>query len=153
MITATPLTAAALGHRALQVAAANSGNVVALSKEGIGSLLAPDHLTVTRFEVGCHVGGIAISPNGKQLALLEDNAMSLITLPDLAEQVRVEDAIEGCLFSPSGRLLWSAVHTSSDTAALEIRETKSCEVVACAEVPDPFESSGLMLFSHPSEDR
>ena len=79
--------------------------------------------------------------------------MSLMTQPDLAEQVRAEDAIEGCLFSPSGRLLWSAVHTSSDTAALEIRETKSCEVVACAEVPDPFESSGLMLFSHPSEDR
>src|SRR6266542_886726 len=108
MISITPLTAAALGHRALHVAAANSGHVVALSKEGIGSLLAPDHLTVTRFEVSCLVGGIAISPDGNQLALLEDNTMSLITLPDLAEKVRVEDAMAACLFSPSGGWLWSA---------------------------------------------
>ena len=31
------------GHRALHVAAANSGHIVALSKEGLGSLIAPDH--------------------------------------------------------------------------------------------------------------
>ena len=35
--------------------------------KGIGSLLAPDHLTVARFEVGCYVGGIPVSPDGKQL--------------------------------------------------------------------------------------
>jgi hypothetical protein len=153
MIVVTPLTTAALGHRALHVAPANSGHLVALSKEGVGSLLTPDHLIVTRFELGCHVGGVAISPDGKQLAVLEDNAMSLMTLPDLREKVRVEDGIEDCFFSPSGRLLWSALHSSSDVAALEIRETKNCEVIARVEVPDPFESSGLMLFGHPSEDR
>ena len=153
MLIVAPTTTAALGHRALHIGAANSGHVVALSKEGIGSLLAPDHLTVARFEVGCHLGGIAVSPDGKRLAMLEDSAMTLIALPDLAEKVRVEDSIEGCLFSRSGKLLWTTLHSGSDVAVLEIRDSKSCAIIARTEVPDPFESSELMLFNHPIEDR
>jgi hypothetical protein len=71
MILASPLTITALGHRALYVAAANSGHVVALSKEGIGSLIAPDRLTTTQFELGFEVVGTTISPDGKRLAVLE----------------------------------------------------------------------------------
>lgn len=152
MITGTPITTVALGHRALHLAAAQTGHIVALSKEGTGSLIAPDHVSLTRFEVGHEVAGVSIAPNGAALALLEESAMSLVKLPDFAETVHVEDSIEGCLFSQSGRHLWSALHASNDTAVLEIRDAKTCAVLSRVEVSDPFESSGLMLFSHPNED-
>jgi hypothetical protein len=153
MITIDPITSAALGHRALHIGAANSVHVVALSKEGIGSLLTADHLTVTRFQVGCQVDGIALSPDGEQLAILGATSMSLVDLPGLAGKVRVEDCIEGCLFSPSGKLLWTTLHSGNDVVVLEVRDSKSCATIARTEVPDPFESSALMLFNHPSEDR
>src|SRR5688572_18912813 len=153
MILATPITTVVLGHRALHFVAANSGHVVALSKEGVGTLIAPDRLTVTRFEVGFQIAGAAISPDGRWLALLRDNIMSFVTLPDLVERARVDDIVETCLFSSSGAWLWSAFHTNGNTAVLEIRNAKTGEVIVRTEVTDPFESSSLMLFSHPSEDR
>src|SRR3954464_9560814 len=114
MITIAPITSTALGHRALHMGVASSGQVVALSREGVGSLLAPDHLTVAKFQVGCHVDGIAVSPDGEQLAILGATGMSLVDLPDLPGRVRVEDCIEGCLFSPSGKLLWTTLHSGND---------------------------------------
>lgn len=153
MIVATPHTTAALGHRALHVAAANSGHIVALSKDGLGSLIAPDHVTATRFQLGFQVAGTAISPDGKRLALLEDIGMSMVALPDLVEEVRVADIVEACLFSSSGSWLWSASHANSNTAVLEIRDPTTGSVIVRTEVPDPFGSSSLMLFRYPTEDR
>ena len=153
MISITPLTAAAIGHRALHVAVARSGHVAALSKEGIGSLLAPDHLTVIRFDLGCQVRDVAISAAGDLLAVVADDSISLVHLPDFVERPRLDGTFDGCLFSPSGNILWTARHTSSEMAALEIWETKNWQVIGGAEVPDPFENSGLMLFNYPSEDR
>jgi hypothetical protein len=152
MILATPHTITALGHRALHVAAADSGHVVALSKEGIGSLIAPDHLTMNRFELSFKVAGAAISPEGKRLALLEQTAMSLVALPDLVEEFRVEDIIESCMFSSSGAWLWSASHDDNDTAVLEVRDSKTGDIIVRTEVPDPFGSSSLMLFRQPNEE-
>jgi len=64
MISVNPLTSVALGHRAFHVAVADSGHIAALSREGIGSLLAPDHLDVTSFEVASRLKDVAISPAG-----------------------------------------------------------------------------------------
>ena len=153
MISVDPLTKVALGHRALHLAVADAGHIVALSKEGVGSLFGPDHLAITTFDVASHSNGVAISPAGDLLAVLEDDALALIRLPEFIDLHRIDQTIESCRFSPSGRSLWSAFHVSGETAALEIRETKNWQFVARAEVPDPFEDSSLMLFRYPSEDR
>jgi len=152
MILATPHTITALGHRALHVSAADSGHVVALSREGIGRLIAPDHLTMTPFELGFDVTGAAISPDGNHVALLEQTAMSVVALPDLVEEVRVEDLVETCMFSLSGSWLWTASHIDSNTAVLEVRDWKTGAIAVRTEIPDPFESSSLMLFRHRIEN-
>jgi hypothetical protein len=153
VISVDPLTKVALGHRALHLGVADAGHIVALSKEGVGSLLGPDHLSVTTFDVASHSKGVAISPAGDLLAVLENDALALIRLPEFIDLHRIDQTIESCRFSPSGRSLWCAVRVSGEMAALEIRETKNWQVVARVEVPDPFEDSGLMLFHYPNEDR
>jgi len=152
MISVSPITVTELDHRALFVAVADSGHVAALSKEGIGSLIAEDHLTMSRFELGFEVLGTTISPDGKRLTLLERTTMSLVALPDLVEEVCVDDIVESCMFSSSGAWLWSASHDDSDTAVLEVRDRKTGDIIVRTEVPDPFGSSSLMLFRHPRED-
>ena len=151
MISISPLTEVALPHRALHVAAANSGHIVAMSKEGAGTLLGPDHLRITPFDVGCHVKGLSISSGVSLLAVLEDDALSLVHLQDFIESHRLDGVFAGCLFSPSGNLLWTAKRVSDEVVGLDFFETKTWQVIARSEVEDPFGDSGLMLFAHPSD--
>ena len=149
----TPLAAIAIGHRALYVAAARSGHIAVLSKEGVGTLLAPDRSILTRFDLGCKLVAAAISPAGDLLAVADETSIALIQLPDFVEKLRLEGVFESCLFSPSGRWLWTALRDGSEGAAVEICDTKTGIVLSRAEVSDPFGEAGLMLFAQPSEDR
>lgn len=151
MISISPLTEVALGHRALHLAVGKSGHIVAISKEGAGSLLAPDCLKTMCFDLECHVKGVSISPSGDLLAVLDEDALSLIHLPDFVENHRLDGMFESCLFSPSGRLLWTAKRVSGEVAAIEIFETEKWQTVGNSEVADPFGDSGLMLFAQPND--
>lgn len=99
MISVTPVTEIALNHRALHVAEAQSGRVVALSKQSAGILLDLDPVAVTPFDLECHVKGVSISPCGDLLAVSEDDGLSLIRLPDFVEMSRLDGLFEECRLS------------------------------------------------------
>jgi hypothetical protein len=153
MIILEPLKSVSLSHRALHVAAAASGEIVALSKEGVGTLIGPNRSAARALEFDGQVTGVALAPDGDLLAVLEDEFLSLIELPTLTKTLRLACAFEAALFSHSGKFLWSAFHIQGAKAVLEVLDTTNWGLVAKAEVPDPFENSALMLFAHPAEER
>jgi hypothetical protein len=61
---------------------------------------------------------------------------------------RFDESIESCHFGANGEL-WCASRWDEDSIFLEVREPKACEVVAKAELPDPFGSSFVKILSHP----
>jgi hypothetical protein len=150
VISVTPKSTIQLRHRAVYVVAAETGEIVSLSKEGVGTLVAPDRWALGEFELGSRIEGAAIHPHGKLLALAEEGGVSLVSLPDLVEQHRVEGVYQDCRFSPSGQFLW-VTQAFGEKVVLEVHDTKSWQQLGRIEMPDPFGDSGLMLFPYPNE--
>ena len=150
MIVVKPFARVKLRHRAVHMDVAPSGLLVAVSKNGIGSVVEPNQAKPKEFDLSLHPKGIAIAPSGDTLAVAKEFALSLISLPDFAEKRSFHGAFEGCLFR--GALLWTATRTSMDTAMVDVRELNEGKVLARVEVADPFRESNLMLFRGPNEN-
>jgi hypothetical protein len=150
MLLVDPLSEVSLLHRALHVAIADSGHIVAMSKEGIGTLLFPDHTTAKDFDMSSACKAVALSPSGDFIAVVKQDALSLIALPHFREVDRLDGTFESCLFT--GSLLWTVSRHDSETANLEVRETNDGAIRARLEIDDPFENSALMLFRVPEPD-
>lgn len=150
MILVKPFARVKLRHRAVHMDVAPSGLLVAVSKDGMGSVVEPGQVKPKEFDLSSHPKGIAISPSGDLLAVAKEFALSLIRLPDFAEKQCIHGAFESCLFR--GSLLWTAARTGMDTAMVDVRELNEGKVLARVEVEDPFGESSLMLFRGPNEN-
>jgi hypothetical protein len=150
MIVVKPFARVKLRHRAFHTAASPAGHIVAVSKDGVGSVVEPGQTKPKEFDLSSHPKGIAITLSGDLLAVAKEFALSLIRLPDFAEKQCIHGAFESCLFC--GSLLWTATRTSMDTAMVDVRELNEGKVLARVEVADPFGESSLMLFRGPNED-
>jgi hypothetical protein len=148
MITISPLTEVELSHRAWPIAVAESGHIAALSKDGSGTLLAPDHTTCSAFRLRDEPGDAALSPDGSLLAVTMRGKLALLSTNTLRAAHRLDDSLECCCFS-SGDTLWTASRLDEDSFALEIREPEAWNVVARTELKDPFGGSWLRILPHP----
>jgi hypothetical protein len=63
----------------------------------------------------------------------------------------VDEAFTDCCFTSSGAL-WTALTWDDDAFVLEIREPETWQVVARAEVKDPFGGSHCMVLPHPDRE-
>ena len=150
MILVKPFARVKLRHRAVHMDVTPSGHVVAVSKDGVGTLVEPGQVKPKEFDLSSHPKGIAITPAGDLLAVAKEFALSLIRLPDFAEKQCIHGAFESCLFR--GSLLWTAARTGMDSAMVDVRELNEGKVLARVEVEDPFGESSLMLFRGPNEN-
>jgi hypothetical protein len=148
VIVIEPLTKVTLGHRARLVAAAESGHVAAISWDGLGTLLAPDHLTSTPFQLPAEADGLTISASGSLISVVARGWIELLSTATFRTIHRSEDAFEGCCFGSSG-VLWSALTWDDDWFVLEIRDPETWQVVARTQVKDPFGDSHYMILPHP----
>src|SRR5688572_25230361 len=78
MIRVAPLAAVTLRHRAFHLATADSGDIVAVSEQGVGSLIAAQNTTVRCFELSYTPPAVAMSPTGDQLAIVREGALSIM---------------------------------------------------------------------------
>src|SRR5882672_5621149 len=124
MIAISPLTELKLSHRAWPVAVAESGHIAALSKDGSGTLLAPDHTTCSAFRLKDEPCEAALSPDGSLLAVTMRGKFALLTTSNFRAVHRLDDSLECSCFSSSG-ILWSASRLDEDSFALEIREPEA----------------------------
>jgi hypothetical protein len=148
MITIMPLTEVTLGHRAYLVAVAESGHVAAVSREGAGTLLAPDHITCTPFRLTAEVSDVALSAIGSLVAVIARGRLTLISTDTLRPVHRSDESFESSCFSPAGAL-WSVAWWDEDSVAVEIREPETWKVVARTELHDPFGDSRFKILPHP----
>ena len=148
MIAISPLTEVKLSHRAWPVAVAESGHIAALSKDGSGTLLAPDHITCFRFRLKGEPSDAALSPDGTLLAVTMRGRLALLSTSNFRAVHRLDDSLECSCFS-STAVLWSASRLDEDSFALEIRESEAWNVVAKTQFKDPFGDSMLTILPHP----
>jgi WD40 repeat protein len=148
LITIAPATEVELSHRAWPVAVAESGHIAALSKDGRGTLLAPDHSTPSSLKVPVDASDAALSATGDLLAVAARGKLVLISTATLRPVHRLDDSIEACCFLHSGAL-WTVARWDEDSAAVEVREPEAWKVVARTELMDPFGNSSFMVRSHP----
>jgi hypothetical protein len=152
MIPIAPLTEVRLSHRAYHIAVGESGHVAAVSREGAGSILTPDHTLCTAFHPPADASDLTISANGALLAVAAHGRMVLISTSTLRPVHRLEDSIESCHFCATGAL-WSASRWDEDSIALEIREPETWQVVARTELTDPFGDSCFKILPHPDREQ
>ena len=105
-MTIAPLTEIVLPHRAYYLAVGSGGRVVALSRKGAGSLVSPDHRTVTQFQVQFDPKGVSVSADGTVFAVTGGNGITLLSTSNLKPIHRLNDSFESCRFSANG-LLWT----------------------------------------------
>lgn len=148
MITIAPITEVKLSHRAWPVAVAESGHIAALSKDGRGTLLAPDHTTPRSLKVPADASDAALSATGDVLAVTARGKLVLISTTTLRPVYRLDDSIEACCFLPSGAL-WTVARWDEDSAAVEVRQPDTWKVAARTELKDPFGNSSFMVRPHP----
>lgn len=148
MINVAPLTEVKLSHRAWPVAVAESGHIAALSKDGLATLLAPDHTTLRSLKVPADASDAALSATGDLLAVAARGRLVLISTTARRPVHRWGDSTEACCFLPDGAL-WTASRWDEDSVALEVREPDAWKVVARTELKDPFGNSSFMMRSHP----
>jgi hypothetical protein len=148
VISIAPLTEVKLSHRAWPVAVAESGHIAALSKDGLATLLAPDHTTLRSFKAPADAGDAALSATGDLLAVAARGKLVLISTTAPRPVDRWDDSTEACCFLPGGAL-WTASRWDEDSVALEVREPAAWKVVARTELKDPFGDSSFMMRSHP----
>jgi hypothetical protein len=151
MIPIAPLTEVSLSHRAYHIAVGESGHVAAVSREGAGSILTPDHTLCTAFHPPADASDLTISANGALLAVAARGNVALISTSTLRQIHRLDDSIESCHFCATGEL-WSAARWDEDSIALEIREPETWQVVARTELTDPFGDSCFKILPHPDRE-
>ena len=152
MIYITPSTEVRLTHRAWRVAVAESGHIAAISKEGFGTLLAPDHTTCVPIQVPADASGVTLSATGGLLAVAARGRLAVISTTTLRPVHRLNDSIEACCFRPND-ILWTAARWDEDSIAIEVREPGAWKVVARTELKDPFRDSSFMMLPHPDPER
>ena len=151
MITVSPLTEVTLSHRAYRVAVAESGHVVAVSRDGEGSLLSPDHSTLTSFRCPFEPGDVAISPTGGLLAIAGHGGLQILSTCTLRPVYNVDDSFDSACFSGNGNL-WTSVCLDDGAVALEARDAKTLQVLARTELTNPFGGSHFKLLPHPDKE-
>ena len=151
MITVSPLTEVTLSHRAYHVAAAESGHVVAISRNGEGSLISPDHSTHTPFRCPFEPSDVTISPSGSLLAIPGRGGLHVLSTSNFRTVHHVDDSFESACFSGNGNL-WTSVCLEDGAVALETRNAKSLEVLARTELTDPLGDSHFKLLPHPDKE-
>ncbi|MGA3262069.1 MAG: hypothetical protein ABSE35_24590 [Bryobacteraceae bacterium] len=147
MISVEPTTEVKLSHRAWRVAIAETGHIAAISKEGLATLLAPDHVTPRSFSISADASDAALSATGDMLAVAARGKLVLISTTTFRPVHRWDESTEACCFLP-GDALWTASRWDEDSVALEVREPDTWKVVARAELKDPFDNSSFMMRPH-----
>jgi hypothetical protein len=148
MISIAPSTEVTLGHRAYHIAVGQSGHVVAVSRKGSGSILAPDHTSCTAFHPPADASDLTISANGDMLAIAASGQVVLVPTATLRTLKRLGDSIESCQFCATGEL-WSTERLDENSVAIDVREAETWRVMARTELADPFGSSFFKILSHP----
>jgi|SRR5579872_2576276 len=154
MITVNVLTSVSTGHRLDQVSVADSGHVLAFSRQGRGSLLAPDHTVLASFSIPApRTVNCAISPKGDLIAASTEEALLLLRAPGFEIINRLEGPFPSGQFAADGSLLWSVVEVGNGASAFEIRDTSNWRLVASTEVSHPFERPSFSFFPCPGSQR
>ena len=120
---------------------------MALSREGKGTLVGPDKKVLKEFQVSDPVKSTAISGSGDLVAVVTEDALSIMHVGDLNLHERIIGSFENCLFTQSS--LWTASRVSKTVASIEVRAVDNWGALSRVELEDPFEDSALMLFPHP----
>jgi hypothetical protein len=147
LITVSPITEVQLTHRATHLAVAESGHVAAISWDGAGTLLAPDHITSTPFSVPAKARDTALSAQGSLVAVTDNHALVVTSTATSNVVHREGNSFEGCCFSPDS--LWSIRAGDGLPPIVEIRDTKTWKVVARSKFEDRFGGSSFMMRPHP----
>ena len=148
MISVNPLTEVRLSHRAYHIAGWQSGHVAAVSRQGAGSILAPNHTQCTEFRLPAEATDLALSANGDLISISAGGEVILVSTATLRPLKRLEDSLEGCQFGKSGEL-WCIARLDENSVAVDLREPETWRVVARTEITDPFGNSFFKIHSHP----
>jgi hypothetical protein len=108
-MTIDPLTEIVLRHSVRHIDVAESGHIAAISTKGCGSLISPDHIEATSFQVSFDPNDLAIAANGSPLAVTSGSGMTIINL-DPQTDSSLRRFIRECSF----HVEWSTVVLRQD---------------------------------------
>jgi len=146
-MTVTPIADIALKHRAYHHSAGDHGYVMAMSRSGAGTFIAPDRST-TDFQISKELANITLSPNGSMLAVTANDGITIFSTPQFKKTGRLDDTFESCLFT-ADNLLWTCSHFSNDERIIEVWEPNEKRKIAKAKLKDPYGDTRFFLFRHP----
>jgi hypothetical protein len=149
MIQITPQAQITLQHPAFHLAHAEDSRIVALSKSGQGTFLAPDLTVLSTFSIPRELSQAALSPDGSLLAVTAADGITFYSTATFEKTHYMNDAFEWCLFG-SATLFWTSSRFTELTAVLQAWDLPKKTMIAKTKVADPFAGSTFLLFPHPS---
>jgi hypothetical protein len=147
MITISPVKEVLLPYRIFFVRCAESGHVVAASREGAVTVFGPGLAPLSSFDVGRAIHDVSIAPNGESLALCSDGSLSLNRVSDGHEQfatsIGKRCAVE---FADSDRLWTVSADEDGVEVTVELRETTKGRVLRANDFRDPLDGGSHCSF-------
>jgi len=151
MTAISSVTSVVLAHDTRITTGADSGQVAALSAEGVASLISPDFKTIRSFAIPQEPQGAGLSADGSVLAVAAPGGITLLSTSTFEKMHQLNDAFLGCLYAGE-KLFWTCARLDQESVLLEAWEPGSWTKVARARVADPYGNSEFSLLRHPEEN-
>jgi hypothetical protein len=152
VITVLPSAEIALDHRAYHLAVAESGHLLASSREGECSLIAPNFSLLKSFHLSEPPTGIALDPVGSIAAIATPRHMRILDVLHQQEVASFNGSFEAAAFGPHGRVLWSVRRLADDLISLEVHDGQTWRLISETQLLDVFGESSFYLYLHPQGD-
>jgi hypothetical protein len=149
MINVSPVAEIEIDHPAAHLATAMSGYVLACSREGQCSLVAPNISLMRAFHLSPYANDIALAPAADLVGVAADDGLQILDLITQRLEASFEGSCVGVGFSPDDKFLWSVSRLDSDLMSVEVRDRYTWRMVSQANLQDPFGESIFRVHFHP----
>jgi hypothetical protein len=154
-ITVSPSCRFPVGYRVHSLLSASGGDRIVVGSHGdrvfvLDGGLRPLHA----FQAGGGMKAAAVSGDGRWLVLTNRTTLAVRLLDgqqayEENTSTHIGQGFDGCVFSADGSSLWVARHVGQDRVEIQVRDTRSWQVMRQAVLEEPAPPTGFFLSLHP----